>query len=68
MRVFWNKNIPWTFVNIKIPPVKNKANKVDFCDIIQIYEIGPYAPLEIGDPMPAKKITMHLCVDFDEKN
>ncbi len=67
VRVFWNKNIPYTFVNIKIPPVKNQA-KVDFCDIIQNYEIGSYAPLEIGDPMPAEKITMHLCVDFDEKN
>jgi len=67
VRVFWNKNIPYTFINIKIPPVKNQA-KVDFCDIIQNYEIGSYAPLEMGDPLPAEKVTMHLCVDFDEKN
>ena len=67
VRVFWNKNVPYTFVNIKIPPVKNQT-KVDFCDIIQNYEIGSYAPLEMGDPIPAEKVTMHLCVDFDEKN
>ena len=29
VRVFWNKNIPWTFVNIKIPPVRNQAKVLD---------------------------------------
>ena len=33
-RVFWLKNQPYAFVDIKIPPVKNQS-KVDFCDIIQ---------------------------------
>ena len=67
VRVFWTRNIPYAFVNIRIPPVKNQS-KVDFCDIIQNYEIGGYAPFEMGNPQPASKVTMHLCVDFDEKN
>ena len=68
VRVFWNGNIPYAFVNINIPPVKNQV-KVDFCDIIQNYEIGTFAPLEMGDPAPANKVSMHLCVDFEkEKN
>ena len=65
--VYWNKNTAYTFVNIKIPPVKNQT-KVDFCDIIQNYEIGSYVPLEMTEPPQSSKITMHLCVDFDEKN
>ena len=66
-KVFWKKNIPYAFVNIKIPPVKSKM-KVDFCDIVQNYEIGSYAPFEMGEPQPTCKITMQLCVDFEERN
>ena len=66
-RVFWKKNIPYAFVNIKIPPVKSQR-KVDFCDIVQNYEIGSYAPFEMGEPQPATKVSMQLCVDFEERN
>ena len=67
VRVFWNRNIPYAFVNINIPHVKNQS-KVDFCDIVQNYEIGSYAPVELGEPKTNTKITMQLCVDFEEKN
>ena len=67
VKVFWNRNVPYTFVNIKIP-LRLSQTKVDFCDIIQNYEIGSYVPLEMAEPQPAAKINMHLCVDFDEKN
>ena len=58
VRVFWNKNIPWTIVNIKIPPVKNQANKVDFCDIIQNYEIDPW---RLATPCPLEDHHASLC-------
>ena len=67
VRVFWKKNIPYAFVNINIPHVKHQS-KVDFCDIVQNYEIGSYAPVDHDEPMPSTKITMQLCVDFEEKN
>ena len=41
---------------------------MDFCDIVQNYEIGSYAPVELGEPKTNTKITMQLCVDFEEKN
>ena len=67
VRVFWKKNIPYAFININIPYMKHQS-KVDFCDIVQNYEIGSYAPFEHGEPKPSTKITMQLCVDFEEKN
>ena len=67
VKVFWRKNVPYAFVNICIKP-PTKPTSVDFCDIVKDYEIGSYAPLEFGNVEKLSKVSMHLCVDFAEKN
>lgn len=69
VKVLWKKNIPYAFVDIKIPKVSNKMKQsIDFCDIVQNYELGSFAPLEFGEPLESNKVTMSICVDFTEKN
>lgn len=69
VKVVWKKNVPYAFVDIKIPQVSNKMQgKIDFCDIVQNYELGSFAPLEFGEPQETNKISMSICVDFEEKN
>jgi len=69
VKVIWKKNIPYAFVDIKIPPISNRMKQtIDFCDIVQNYELGSFAPLEFGEPMETTKVTMSVCVDMTEKN
>jgi len=67
VKVIWKKNIPYAFVDIKIPNT-NKMSNINFCDIVQNYELGSFAPLEFGDPLEINKVAMSICVDFEEKN
>ena len=60
VKVIWKKNIPYAFVNIKIPPVSN-AMKPSI-------ELGSFAPLEFGEPLETFTLSMSICVDFTEKN
>eukprot|EP00092_Neocalanus_flemingeri_P003100 GFUD01003312.1.p1 GENE.GFUD01003312.1~~GFUD01003312.1.p1 ORF type:complete len:1263 (-),score=415.62 GFUD01003312.1:210-3998(-) len=69
VKVLWKKNIPYAFVDIKIPSISNKMKPtIDFCDIVQNYELGSFAPLDFGDPLECSKVNMSICVDFTEKN
>ena len=62
----WKKNIPYAMVNVNINPNPNKPD-LDFCDIVEGYGLGTWVPMDTETPKQKEKITMSLCVDFNEK-
>jgi len=61
--VFWRRNIPYAFINIKIP-ANAKRPTIDFCDIVAGYELGDWTPMDTEVPAQKQRSTMSVCVDF----
>ena len=67
--IAFNSDYPLYYEAVQSKPSSsNSIQEIIWPTLIQGYEIGSYAPLEISEPLPSSKITMHLCVDFMEKN
>ena len=65
-QVVWKKNIPYAMLNVNIKPNPSKPD-LDFCDIVEGYGLGTWVPMDTETPKQKEKITMSLCVDFNEK-
>lgn len=65
--VIWKKNTPYAFIDIKIPTNKHTAT-VDFCDIIEGYQLGIWSPIDSETPKEKEKVAMSICVDFATNN
>ena len=57
--VIWKKNTPYAFLNVKIP-ANSKRPTIDFCDIVEGYEVGSWAPVDSELPKQPKKVRMNI--------
>jgi len=67
VEVVWRKAVPYAFLNVRIVANSRKPT-IDFCDIVDNYELGSWAPAE-GEAAvrPRTKVNMSVCLDFSAK-
>ena len=53
-------------MNVKIAPNQSRPD-LDFCDIVEGYGLGTWVPMDDETPKQRGKITMSICLDFNEK-
>ena len=53
-------------MNVNIAPNPSRPD-LDFCDIVEGYGLGTWVPMDDETPKQREKITMSICLDFNEK-
>ena len=66
IQVIWRKNVPYAMMNVNISPNPSRP-ELDFCDIVEGYGLGTWVPMDNETPKQRDRITMSICLDFNEK-